>query len=304
MIDIREYSIDELVAFLPLPADEVNKYTRGVLTTVVGSARYPGAACLSSFASQRMGAGYTEVITDPEVMPIVHGYRPSLVVRSWDNLAANDLPASSPDKPRAYLVGSGFDGADSNTERLTHFVLWHAEAPVIVDGSALGALTSKKGQSLLKRRFLQGLDTVVTPHAGEAANLARAFDLPAGDPATLSYLLSLAYGFITVVKGPDTYLSDGNFIVRVTNGTSALAKAGTGDVLAGMLAALLAQGLPSLESAVLATDLHARAGRVAAANLSAIAVTAEDVIDYIPHAIAQLTQAQEAPAHQACSAPL
>lgn len=291
MIEIREYSIDELVAFLPLPADEVNKYSRGVLTTVVGSARYPGAACLSSFASQRMGAGYTEVITDPSIMPIVHGYRPSLVVRSWNNLAASDLPASRPGRPCAYLVGSGFDAGDSNTERLTHYVLWHAEAPVVVDGSALGALTSKKGQSLLKRRFLQGLDTVVTPHAGEAANLARAFDLPVGDPATLSYLLSLAYGFITVVKGPDTYISDGNSIIRVANGTPVLAKAGTGDVLAGMIAALLAQNLPPLDGTVLATDLHARAGRIAAVNLSAIAATAEDVIDYIPHAIAQLVQA-------------
>lgn len=63
MQDVREYGNDELVALVPLPADDANKYTRGTLTAVVGSERYPGAACLAAYASQRMGAGYTRVFT-------------------------------------------------------------------------------------------------------------------------------------------------------------------------------------------------------------------------------------------------
>ena len=63
MQNVREYSNDELVALVPLPADDANKYSRGTLAAIVGSERYPGAACLAAYAGQRMGAGYTEVFT-------------------------------------------------------------------------------------------------------------------------------------------------------------------------------------------------------------------------------------------------
>ena len=143
MQDVREYSNDELVALVPLPADDANKYARGTLSAVVGSERYPGAACLAAYASRRMGAGYTEVLTSPSAVPLVQGYRPSLVVRPRAALAAN-LPASTPDKPRAYLVGCGFNADDGGTEKLAHFVLKHADAPVLVDGTGLNALVSGK----------------------------------------------------------------------------------------------------------------------------------------------------------------
>ena len=88
-----------------------------------------------------------------------------------------------------------------------------------------------------------------------------------------------------MVKGPVTYLSDGEQTVRMAHGTPALAKAGTGDVLAGMTAALLAQGLDPFEASVLGAELHARAGLAAAARWS------EDVVACIPDAIAELVGA-------------
>ena len=230
MQNVREYSNDELVALVPLPADDANKYSRGTLAAIVGSERYPGAACLAAYAGQRMGAGYTEVFTSPSAVPLVQGFRPSLVVRPRAALKAN-LPAAKPGKPRAYLVGCGFDAEDVEAEKLVHFVLKHADAPVLVDGTGLDALVSAKGRRLLRRRFLNGNPTVVTPHAGEAARLARPFDLPVDDPCALAEALSLAYGVIAVVKGPVTYLSDGEQTVRMAHGTPALAKAGTGDCL-------------------------------------------------------------------------
>ncbi|MEG2533135.1 MAG: NAD(P)H-hydrate dehydratase [Gordonibacter sp.] len=290
MEPVREYSEDELIALLPLPADNANKYTRGMLAAVVGSVRYPGAACLAASAGQRTGAGYTEVLTDPNVVGIVQAWRPSLVVRPWSERASIDAPATT-GKPRACIVGSGFDADDAASGDLVHFVLKHARMPVLVDGGGLGALASKKGQRLLKRRFLNGWDTVVTPHGGEAARLAHAFALPTDDPATLSRLLALAFGVTAVVKGPDTYFSDGETVARMAHGTAALAKAGTGDVLAGMIGALLAQGIATLDAVALGTDLHARAGRIAASQLSAIAATAEDVVERIPAAIAELASA-------------
>ena len=93
MQNVREYSNDELVALVPLPADDANKYSRGTLAAIVGSERYPGAACLAAYAGQRMGAGYTEVFTSPSAVPLVQGFRPSLVVRPRAALKAN-LPRS------------------------------------------------------------------------------------------------------------------------------------------------------------------------------------------------------------------
>ena len=133
------------------------------------------------------------------------------------------------------------------------------------------------------------LPTVITPHAGEAARLAAPLALPTDDPAQLALLLSQAYGVTAMVKGPVTYISDGETIVRMSDGTSALAKAGTGDVLAGMAAALLAQGLVPVDACVLAAALHARAARAAAKRLTSICVTAEDVVAAIPEAIASLS---------------
>ncbi len=85
-------------------------------------------------------------------------------------------------------------------------------------------------------------------------------------------------------------MSDGNDVVVVTEGTPALAKAGTGDVLAGVIGALLAQGTGALDAAVLGATLHARAGRLAEVRLTSIAVAAEDVIEALPAAIAELAR--------------
>ena len=110
----------------------------------------------------------------------------------------------------------------------------------------------------------------------------------------LACKLALAYGVIAVVKGADTYVSDGETTSCIDEGTPALAKAGTGDVLAGMLGALLAQGLDPFDAAVLAVTLHARAGRIAAERLTDIAVTPEDVIDVLPAAIRAMAEALHA----------
>ena len=333
----KKYTLEQVAALLPWPDDLANKYSRGKLTLIAGCADYPGAACLAAVASQRMGAGYTEVACSPESVAAVRAASPSLVVRAWDELTAyaqldpdergsiagssaavQAAPASSdgragayracrsgrpvhaaprpkvlgpvaPRHPLAFLVGSGFDAADPLSAQLTCTVLEGAAAAVLVDGGGLDALTAPEGRLLLRRRFINGLPTVVTPHAGEAARLAAPLALPTDDPAQLALLLSQAYGVTSMVKGPVTYISDGETIVRMSDGTSALAKAGTGDVLAGMAAALLAQGLAPVDACVLASALHARAARAAAKRLTSICVTAEDVVAAIPEAIASLS---------------
>ena len=271
---------------LPWPAADANKFSRGKLVLVAGSKRYPGAACLSARASQRMGAGYTEVITDSDVVNVVRSASSSLVVRAREGWAANEIPASTRAKPCAVLIGSGFDRADAWVAPLLADVLREAHCPVAVDGGALDALTDPQMAWRLRWRADEGLATVITPHGGEAARLARALDLAADLPAAeMAVALARELHAVVVLKGPQTFVSDGGRTEMLDAGTPALAKAGTGDVLAGMVGALLAQGFDAFDASCLAVYLHGRAGACAAERFTEISVCAEDVVEFISAAI-------------------
>lgn len=263
------------------PAAEDNKYTRGKLVVVAGSPRFPGAAALAARAGQRTGAGYTEVVTAREAVDVVRAFAPSLVVRDLADWCPKDLPESSEAKPCAVCAGPGFVGTEDEFS-LVERVLKRAACPVLVDGGGLAGLGYVKTLKRLAARAEAGLPTIVTPHGGEAARLAAPFSLSASDPAQLAAGLSMALHVIVVLKGPDTYVADGKRVEAMCEGTPALAKAGTGDVLAGMIAALLAQGVDPFDAAYAGAQLHARAGVAAARRYSAVSVTPEDVIEAIP----------------------
>ena len=265
---------------VPHPARDANKYTRGKLVVIAGSARYPGAAVLAARASQRMGAGYTEVITAPEAVDIVRLSSPSMVVRALDGWSLDELRESTPEKPCAVCIGPGFTG-DPESKALVSSTLRRAACPVLVDGGGLAGLAEDDALQALARRAERGWATVLTPHAGEARRLADPLGISADDPATFSVEFARAFNSVVVLKGPDTFVSDGESMLAMREGTPALAKAGTGDVLAGMISALLAQGVASASAAYLGSLLHARAGSTAAVRLTDIAVCAEDVIESI-----------------------
>lgn len=277
-----KYSDAKLCGLLPELAEDANKYTRGKVSLVAGCSRYPGAAALAALASQRMGTGYTEVICAPKSVDAVRAVSPSLVVRSWKNLSTSDFPPTRASHPSAYVLGPGFDASSGLCEKLAFIVIESACAPLVIDGGALAFLATKKGRKLVQERFESGLETIVTPHAGEAARLAAPFGFPTDDADELVRLISLAYGVTVLVKGPKSFISDGETTAVMDEGTPALAKAGTGDVLAGMVGALLAQGLAPFDACVLAATLHARAGRLAASDLSERCVVAEDLPRYLP----------------------
>lgn len=266
------------------PAADDNKYTRGKLVVVAGSARYPGAAVLAARAGQRMGAGYTEVVTAREAIDVVRIASPSLVVRPLDEWQPKDLPSSSEDKPLAVCIGPGFEGAPDESDLVVR-VLKRAQCPVLVDGGGLADLGSAKALKQLVMRSEKDMPTVLTPHGGEAARLAKNFSLTTDNPGQLAAGLSLALHAVVVLKGPDTYVAQGKRVGVMREGTPILAKAGTGDVLAGMIAALLAQGFDPYDAALAGAQLHARAGVVAGRAYTAVSATAEDVIEFIPEAL-------------------
>ena len=303
----------EMACLLPHPAADANKYTRGHLSLVVGSAAYPGAACLAAAAGERAGAGYTEVFCAGKSMITVRGWRPSLVVRDWRAWK----PAGH---PTACVIGCGFDAAETSLTSLLMETVRGWEAPLLIDGGALGLLANTTGLRLARERAAAGRATLLTPHGGEAARLAQGAREALGEaedaaargvrsplaeaaaalspasratlaeadpaPAALACALAEAYGAVVALKGPVTFIASPDGTAEVMDrGTSALAKAGTGDVLAGIVGALLAQGLSPRDAAALGCALHAEAGRAAAAALTDICVAAEELITYLPDAI-------------------
>ncbi len=298
-------SNEDLAALLPFPAAEANKYTRGHLSLVAGSAAYPGAACLAATGATRAGAGYTEVFCAGKSMITVRSWMPSLVVRDWRTWHPARLEAPKPGHPTACVIGCGFDPEDSAPEPLVMETLRTFPGPVLIDGGALALLATPTGLRLAAERAAATPGStgeggaaaagplVLTPHGGEAARLARGARLPSfgSDTPALAVAIARAYEAVVVLKGPVTYIATADGTVEVMDrGTAALAKAGTGDVLAGILGALLAQGLAPTDAAALGCALHAEAGRAAAEALTAISITAEDVANALPAAIRSLTR--------------
>ena len=278
------YDESALGALIPHPARDANKYSRGHVLLVGGSSPYPGAVALAAQAAQRSGAGYTEAFVDENIQATVQGFRASVVVRAWSECTSSAVKRLA-GRPHAFVVGCGFDARDAYAQSVFQTVLRAAEGPVLVDGGALRMLASKQAAKQCGKRGAAGSATVLTPHAGEADALAQVAGIPSGNPRELSQALSQAYSAICVLKGPDTYISDGRSNYRMDQGGPELAKAGTGDVLAGAIGALLAQGVGAYDAAVLGTHLHAKAARLAADELGDVSVVPEDVLERLPQAI-------------------
>lgn len=299
MLEIRECDISWLDESLPHPKVDANKYSRGKLVVVGGSSRYPGAVCLAASAALRMGAGYVEVFCDNEAMPVVHNHLLSAVCRSWEEPdLLKELESSHSEKPKACLVGSGMDGNSSQQVSFALSVIRKASVPLLVDGGAITALASKAGFEVVRVRASEHLATVVTPHFGEAMRLAQSACIVPCDRNSASdeeysefaKALADAYGCTVVLKGPDTFIasSDSNVVYAMRFGTSVLSKAGTGDVLAGIVGSLLAQGLNAVESSILGTSLHALSGIKAQESMGDISVIAEDIVSFLHKAILDL----------------
>lgn len=278
----------QLAALLPHPTADANKYTRGKLYLVAGAAPYPGAARLAGTAAERAGAGYVELFCAGKSLLAVRCASPSLVARDWRAWHPAQLEPPRAGHPCACVIGCGFDASPALMELLAETVRAFPAA-LLVDGGALGLLASETGLRLAAERAArsEAAPLVITPHGGEAARLARAADVDDTlNAPELAAALAKAYHALCVLKGPRTFVADTSGAVELMDrGTPALAKAGTGDVLAGIIGALLAQGLAPRDAAALGCALHAEAGRAAADTLTDICATAEDVIAFLPAAV-------------------
>jgi hydroxyethylthiazole kinase-like uncharacterized protein yjeF len=291
---VERWDEEAYARLLPLPAPDANKYTRGMVSVVAGSQAYPGAAVLAASGAVRSGAGYVTLFTPGPVVTIAQVQLPMVPVRACPSkTGAFRAEASevvlSDRQPQALVFGPGVTVTD-DTSKLERRLLKRLDAPLVIDADGLNALAAhRRVRDACSSRPGQ---TVLTPHVGEMRRLLDACDLAAADVrladdaerVRLSCGLSERLKAVVVLKGPRTVVASDTRAMICDAGTPALATAGTGDVLAGMVGAFLAQGLDAFHAAALSVYLHGRAGCVAAAHRGPIGVTAIDVAAFIGEA--------------------
>ncbi|MDR2492391.1 MAG: NAD(P)H-hydrate dehydratase [Coriobacteriales bacterium] len=264
---------------LPLDA---NKYSRGSLLVLGGSGRFPGAAILAARAATLTGAGYVTLAVPESVVPVAQSHLLSIPViaapEAEGAFAAGALSTVLAQLHHldAIVLGPGLTAAPSVT-RFVGSVLRNTHCPLLVDADALNVLAV-----LLKPHVpLAGLAgrAVLTPHAGELRRLLDATG--ASSAAGLAELLDVT----VVAKGPTTEVTNSETSRICDEGTPALAKAGTGDVLSGIIGSLLAQGIVPFDAAHLGVVVHARCGCFAQDALGIRSVTAESLLDHLPVAL-------------------
>ncbi|HEX8051168.1 MAG TPA: NAD(P)H-hydrate dehydratase [Solirubrobacterales bacterium] len=263
------------------------KFSSGQVAIAGGSRGLTGAVRMASLAAIRAGAGYATVAVPSDLEMVFELAQPEVMSVGCPGGDGCLVPASEKavlrafDRAAAGVLGPGL-GRDPGSFELARKVADRIEAPLVIDADGLNAFAGRLGD--LAGR---AAPTVLTPHAGELGRLLGR-DSSEIDAHRLAGAkeAARATGAIVLLKGDDTILTDGDRVAVNAVSAPALATAGSGDVLAGMTAALLARGLDPFAAACAAVVAHARAGQEAARRLGAAeSVIASDVIAAIPPAL-------------------
>jgi ADP-dependent NAD(P)H-hydrate dehydratase / NAD(P)H-hydrate epimerase len=277
-----------VLALPPRRGSRSTKFSSGQVTIAGGSRGLTGAVRMSSLAAIRAGAGYATVAVPADLQDVFAAGQPEVMSRGCPGGDGCLVPASAKallgafERAAAGVLGPGL-GRDPGSVELMRDVVARIEAPLVIDADGLNAFSGRLGAVAAREA-----PTVLTPHAGELGRLLERDSEEVGAHRLACVReAAAAAGAVVVLKGDDTIVCDGERIAVNVVPAPALATAGTGDVLSGMIAALLARGLEPFAAACAGVLAHARAGRDAARRIGAAeSVIAGDVIDSIPAGLA------------------
>jgi hydroxyethylthiazole kinase-like uncharacterized protein yjeF len=266
---------DDAAARLEPPSGSDDKYSRGVVGIVAGSATYPGAGVLCTGAALRTRPGLVRYA----------GTAADGVRAAWPEAIVTDGRPGDAGRVQAWVVGPGMGTDDAARDVLAEVLA--TDLPVVVDADALTLLAAEP--VMVRDRTAP---TLLTPHDREFARFGVAGDGGAGgntvgsDRVGAARRLAADLGCVVLLKGEATVVADpdGTAFVNAT-GTPWLATAGTGDVLSGITGALLATGLPTAEAGAVAAHLHGRVGQLAAERGPLLA---GDLVRRLPEAISRV----------------
>ncbi len=273
-----------VLALLPSRGPRSTKFSSGQVTIAGGSRGLTGAVRMASVAAIRAGAGYATVAVPADLQDVFAVGQPEVMSRGCPGGDGCLVPASAKavlgafERAAAGALGPGL-GRDPGSVELVREVVTEIEAPLVIDADGLNAFAGDL--DLIAARTAP---TVLTPHAGELGRLLERDSEEIGaHRLAAAREAAAASGAVVVLKGDDTIVSDGERVGVNSISAPGLATAGSGDVLSGIIAALLARGLEPFAAACAAVLAHARAGRDAAERIGAPeSVIAGDVIESIP----------------------
>ena len=272
-----------MLPFLPPIKRNRHKYEAGYVIGVAGSEAMPGAALLSSMAALKGGAGIVRLMY-PQGMETQLAASPYEVIKTPFNPLKPDEILNHMKKASSAFIGPGL-GKQPSIKNLLAKILPKIEIPCVLDADALNIFAEHK-MSLPER-------TVMTPHLGE---MHRLLHLEEHHPLDLHFLelcqrYAESQNVTLVLKGAPTFIFQLNQPIYVSPvGDPGLATAGSGDVLTGLIAALLAQGLAPHQAACLGVYIHGVAGEQAGLELTSYCIVASDLFDFFPTAFAFMTR--------------
>lgn len=278
-MQIKKLTHTDVLNMLPDRAADAHKGDFGKLLLLCGSRGYTGAAALAAMGALRTGAGLVylgvpESIYSIEAIklaePIVFPLNDSSGKLSMD--AAQEIREMLP-KMDAVLIGPGL-GQSEGTYAAVKTVLTEFAGPVVVDADGINLLCAHK--DMLRGRTNP---TVLTPHAGEFARINGA---PCTDRLADAAALAQDLGVTVLLKGHETVITDGETAYINTTGNPGMAVGGSGDVLAGMLTALLGFGISPTEAAACAAWLHGAAGDLCAQQIGQYGMLPSDMLEVLP----------------------
>lgn len=277
---IREY--------LPVRVPDSNKGTYGKVLCIAGSVNMAGAAYLCAYAAYRAGAGLVRVLTPEENRIIIQSLLPEAVLTTFDRaLEAETERRKILNQALAWAdvtaIGPGL-GNEPWAAEFTEQALRFYEKPLVVDADGLNHLAGEPGCFLIRKHHGP---LILTPHVGEFSRLS---GLPISEIKKQVPALAARYGkengCICVLKDAPTAVGDstGQCFVNTT-GNHGMSTGGSGDVLTGIVAGLLAQKTEPLKAALLGVWLHGRAGDLAAEREGTYGLMARHLIEYLPGAM-------------------
>lgn len=270
---VNEHAVPKL---LPKLVHNRHKYEAGYVLAIAGSPGMPGAAMLACLSAMRSGAGIVRLFYPKGMESELSNefYELLRSPRSEENILSEAKRAKSA------LIGPGL-GQGKEVSALLKSVVPKLTVPYVLDADGL----------LLLKDELKGLKQpiIITPHRGEMAKLLDVEKFPADDFIETCQRYAETHGVTLLLKGAPTFIFHPDTSpIAVNKGDPGMASAGTGDVLTGILASLLAQGLKTREAAILGAYLHGFAGELASSMLTPYHMIARDLIKALPSAITQL----------------
>lgn len=286
------------LSLIPAKHASANKGSNAKLLIIAGSEEIYGACYLSAFAALRTGSGYVKIFTHKNNIKTLQDKLPEAVCISYDESLLNlDLLTDAMNFADAILIGPGLATGELS-KKILEFVIEKSNKPLIIDADGINLLAgnahlleavskrcrTQKNEICRNNNLLteNKIPVIITPHLAEMSRLT---GIPVKDinhsMEDVAVSFSKEYGVITVLKNYVTLITDGNTVYINTSGNEALATAGSGDVLAGIITAYSGMKMDCLKAAALGTYVHGRAGSIVSEKMGTKNLIASDIISGI-----------------------